>query len=102
MEEDQTEKEFPGSKSITGNSNQAIKGRTLSSNPFPALDFVKIEKEIIRTTEEVKKLSGASFIIKMRKKILPSDSDEKGSHLDASIIGRVLMTVSMPELECLR
>ena len=51
MEEDQIEKEFPGSKSITGNSNQAIKGRTLSSNPFPALDFVKIEKEIIRTTE---------------------------------------------------
>ena len=45
MEEDQIEKELPGSKSITGNSNQAIKGRPLTSNPFPALDFVKIEKE---------------------------------------------------------
>ena len=98
MEEDQIEKESLGSKSITGNSNQSIKGRTLTSNPFPALDFVKIEKEIIRTTEEVKKLSGASFIIKMRKKILPSDSDEKGSHLDASIIGNFVKNSSVSSI----
>ena len=98
MEEDQIEKELPGSKSITGNSNQAIKGRTLTKNPFPALDFVKIEKEIIRTTEEVKKLSGSSFIIKMRKKILPSDSDEKGSHLDASIIGNLVKSSSVSSI----
>ena len=98
MKEDQIEKELPDSKSITGNSNQAIKGRTLTSNPFPALDFVKIEKEIIRTTEEVKKLSGASFIIKMRKKILPSDSDEKGSHLDASIIGNLVKSSSVSSI----
>ena len=98
MEEDQIEKELPRSKSISGNANQAIKGRTLTSNPFPALDFVKIEKEIIRTTEEVKKLSGASFIIKMRKKILPSDSDEKGSHLDASIIGNLVKSSSVSSI----
>ena len=73
MEEDQIEKEISGSKSSRDSSNQAIKGRSLTSNPFPARDFVKIEKEIIRATEDVKKLSGASFILKMRKKILPSD-----------------------------
>ena len=98
MAEDQIEKELLDSKSISGNSNQAIKGKTITSNPFPALDFVKIEKEIIRTTEEVKKLSGASFIIKMRKKILPSDSDEKGSHLDASIIGNLVKTSSVSSI----
>ena len=98
MEEDQIEKELPRSKSISGNANQAIKGRTLTNNPFPALDFVKIEKEIIRTTEEVKKLSGASFIIKMRKKILPYDSDEKGSHLDASIIGNLVKSSSVSSI----
>jgi hypothetical protein len=98
MEENQIEKELLGTKSMTGNSNQAIKGKTLTSNPFPALDFVKIEKEIIRATEEVKKLSGASFIIKMRKKILPSDSDEKGSHLDASIIGNFVKNSSVSSI----
>ena len=82
-EEDQIEKELSGSNSSRDSSNQAIKGRSLTSNPFPALDFVKIEKEIIRATEDVKKLSSASFILKMRKKILPSDANEKGSHLDA-------------------
>ena len=52
-EEDQIEKEISGSNSSRDSSNQAIKGRALTSNPFPALDFVKIEKEIIRATEDV-------------------------------------------------
>ena len=94
-EEDQIEKEISGSNSSRDSSNQAIKGRSLTSNPFPALDFVKIEKEIIRATEDVKKLSGASFILKMRKKILPSDANEKGSHLDASIIGNLVKSSSV-------
>ena len=94
-EEDQIEKKISGSNSSRDSSNQAIKERSLTSNPFPALDFVKIEKEIIRATEDVKKLSGASFILKMRKKILPSDANEKGSHLDASIIGNLVKSSSV-------
>ncbi len=66
MEEDQIEKGKSGSKSKRVSSNRTVKERSFTSNPFPALDFVKIEKEIIRATEDVKKLSGASFIIKMR------------------------------------
>ena len=95
MEEDRIEKRISGSKSGIDSSNKGIKGSSLNSNPFPALDFVKIEKEIIRATEDVKKLSSASFIIKMRKKILPSDADEKGSHLDASIIGNLVKSNSV-------
>ena len=95
MEEDQIEKEISGSNSSRDSSNQTIKGRSLTNNPFPALDFVKIEKEIIRATEDVKKLSGASFILKMRKKILPSDADEKGNHIDASIIGNLVKSSSV-------
>ena len=36
--------------------------------------------------KEVKKLSNSSFLMKMRKSILPDDAS-KGSHIDASIIG---------------
>jgi hypothetical protein len=95
MEEDQIGKKISGSKSNKISSNKAIKGSPLTSNPFPALDFVKIEKEIIRVTEDVKKLSGASFILKMRKKILPSETDEKGRHLDASIVGNLVKSSSV-------
>tara|TARA_B100000686_G_scaffold295532_1_gene326471 strand:- start:70 stop:414 length:345 start_codon:yes stop_codon:yes gene_type:complete len=95
MEEDQIEKGISSSKSSRVISNNSIKGKTLTSNPFPALDFIKIEKEIIRATEDVKKLSGASFILKMRKKILPSETDEKGSHLDASIVGNFVKSSSV-------
>ena len=94
-EEDQIEKEISGSNPSRDNSNQSIKGRSPTSNLFPALDFVKIEKEIIRATEDVKKLSGASFILKMRKKILPSEADEKGNHIDASIIGNLVKSSSV-------
>ena len=94
-EEDQIEKEISGSNPSRDSSNQSIKGRSMTSNLFPALDFVKIEKEIIRATEDVKKLSGASFILKMRKKILPSDADEKGNHIDASIIGNLVKSSSV-------
>ena len=97
-EEDQIEKEISGSNSKRDSSNQTIKGRSLTNNPFPALDFIKIEKEIIRTTEDVKKLSSASFILKMRKKILPSDANEKGRHLDASIIAVSYTHLTLPTI----
>ena len=58
-----------------------------TNNPHPNIDFTKIEKEIIQTTEEIKKLSNSSFMMKMRKTILPQNSGTKGTHLDASIIG---------------
>ncbi len=92
---DQIEKEFSGTRSSKGGSNNAMKGNSLTTNPFPALDFIKIEKEIILATEEIKKLSRASFILKMRKKIIPADSDEKGSHVDASILGNQVKSASV-------
>ena len=42
-EEDQIEKEISGSNPSRDSSNQSIKGGSLTSNLFPALDFVKIE-----------------------------------------------------------
>ncbi len=51
--EDQIEKVIPSSNSNRESSKKATKERSLTSNPFPALDFVKIEKEIIRATEDV-------------------------------------------------
>jgi len=63
----------------------------LSTNPsHPNLDFTKIEREIIQITEEVKKFSKASFMMKMRKTLIPEESGSKGRHLDGSIIGNKL------------
>ena len=58
-----------------------------TNKPHPNLDFTNIEREIIQITEEVKKLSKASFMIKMRNTLLPDDGGAKGKHLDGSIIG---------------
>ena len=57
------------------------------NNPHPNIDFTNIEREIIQITEEVKKLSKASFMIKMRNTLLPDGGGTKGKHLDGSIIG---------------
>ena len=56
MKEDQIEKEILVPNSNMDSSNQGIKGKSLVNNPLPALDFVKIENEIIRATEDIKKL----------------------------------------------
>ncbi len=58
-----------------------------TNQPHPNLDFTKIEREIIQITEEVKKFSKASFMLKMRNTLLPEESGSKGKHLDGSIIG---------------
>ena len=58
-----------------------------TNQPHPNLDFTKIEREIIQITEEVKKFSKASFMLKMRNTLLPQESGSKGKHLDGSIIG---------------
>jgi len=58
-----------------------------ANSPHPNLDFTKIEREIIQITEEVKKLSKTSFMMKMRETLLPDETGSKGKHLDGSIIG---------------
>ena len=67
--------------------SNTFKRKSRSSNPIPSLDFNKIQRQILKATEDVKKLSNSSFMLKMRKTILSADSDTKGTHVDASIIG---------------
>ena len=67
--------------------SNTFKRKSRSSNPIPSLDFTKIQRQILKATEDVKKLSNSSFMLKMRKTILSADSDTKGTHVDASIIG---------------
>tara|TARA_Y100001970_G_C14249817_1_gene870955 strand:- start:2151 stop:3404 length:1254 start_codon:yes stop_codon:yes gene_type:complete len=57
-----------------------------TNNPHPNLDFIKIEREIIQITEEIKKFSKASFMMKMRSTLLPEEIGSKGRHLDGSIV----------------
>ena len=64
-----------------------FKNKPQSITPIPSLDFKKIQRQILKATEDVKKLSNSSFMLKMRKTILSADSDTKGTHVDASIIG---------------
>ena len=64
-----------------------FKNKPQSITPIPSLDFKKIQRQILKATDDVKKLSNSSFMLKMRKTILSSDSDTKGTHVDASIIG---------------
>ena len=71
----------------SGVSNKATKGGSRTIKPIPSLNFVKIERQVIQATEEVKKLRNFSFMMKMRKTILAADSADKGTHIDASIIG---------------
>ena len=64
-----------------------FKNKPQSVTPIPSLDFKKIQRQILKATDDVKKLSNSSFMLKMRKTILSADSDTKGTHVDASIIG---------------
>ena len=64
-----------------------FKNTPQSITPIPSLDFKKIQRQILKATDDVKKLSNSSFMLKMRKTILSADSDTKGTHVDASIIG---------------
>ncbi|MEC9069570.1 MAG: hypothetical protein VYC02_05870 [SAR324 cluster bacterium] len=64
-----------------------FKKKPQSITPIPSLDFKKIQRQILKATDDVKKLSNSSFMLKMRKTILSADSDTKGTHVDGSIIG---------------
>ena len=64
-----------------------FKNKPQSITPIPSLDFKKIQRQILKATDDVNKLSNSSFMLKMRKTILSADSDTKGTHVDASIIG---------------
>ena len=64
-----------------------FKNKAQSITAIPSLDFKKIQRQILKATDDVKKLSNSSFMLKMRKTILSADSDTKGTHVDASIIG---------------
>lgn len=74
----------PGKRGIR---NKARKGGSLTIKPIPNLNFVKIQRQVIQAAEEVKKLRNFSFMMKMRKTILATDSSDKGTHIDGSIIG---------------
>ena len=66
---------------------ETFKGKSLAITPIPSLDFKKIQRQILQAAEDVNKLSNSSFILKMRKTIMSADSNTKGTHVDASIIG---------------
>ena len=74
----------PGKRGVR---NKVRKGGSLTNKPIPNLNFVKIQRQVIQATEEVKKLRNFSFMMKMRKTILATDSSDKGTHIDGSIIG---------------
>jgi hypothetical protein len=65
----------------SGVSNKARKGGSRTIKPIPRLNFVKIQRQVIQVTEEVKKLRNFSFMMKMRKTILAADSADKGTHI---------------------
>ena len=64
-----------------------FKNKPQSVTPIPSLDFKKIQRQIVQAAEDINKLSNSSFMLKMRKTILSGDTDTKGTHVDASIIG---------------
>ena len=64
-----------------------FKSKPQSVTPIPSLDFIKIQRQIVQAAEDINKLSNSSFMLKMRKTILSADTDTKGTHVDASIIG---------------
>ena len=64
-----------------------FKSKPQSVTPIPSLDFKKIQRQIVQAAEDINKLSNSSFMLKMRKTILSADTDTKGTHVDASIIG---------------
>ena len=77
----------PGKRGVR---NKARKGGSLTIKPIPNLNFVKIQRQVIQAAEEVKKLRNFSFMMKMRKTILATDSSDKGTHIDGSIIGCII------------
>jgi len=64
-----------------------FKSKPQSVTPIPSLDFKKIQRQIVQAAEDINKLSNSSFMLKMRKTILSANTDTKGTHVDASIIG---------------
>ena len=78
--------------------NKTFKSKAETLNPIPSLDFKKIQRQIIQVSEDASKFSNSSFLLKMRKTILPEETDDKGNHLDASIIGN---KVKNPEITAL-
>ena len=64
-----------------------FKNKPQSVTPISSLDFKKIQRQIVQAAEDINKLSNSSFMLKMRKTILSADTDTKGTHVDASIIG---------------
>jgi len=54
----------------SGVSNKFTKGGSRTIKPIPNLNFVKIQRQVIQATEEVKKLRNFSFMMRMRKMIL--------------------------------
>ena len=66
---------------------ETFKGNPQAITPIPSLNFKKIQRQILQAAEDVNKLSNSSFLLKMRKTILSADSNTKGTHVDASIIG---------------
>lgn len=64
-----------------------FKNKPQSVTPIPSLDFKKIQRQIVQAAEDINKLSNSSFMLKMRKTILSADTNTKGTHVDASIIG---------------
>ena len=53
------------SRGKRGISNKARKGGARTIKPIPNLNFVKIQRQIIQATEEVKKLRNFSFMMRM-------------------------------------
>jgi len=88
MKKDNLEKrKGPVSQRKIGTRINAKKGGSLIIKPIPSLNFAKIQKQIISATEGVKKLNNLSFMMKMRKTVISADVNDKGTHIDASIIG---------------
>ena len=88
MKKDNLEKrKGPISQRKLGTRINAKKGGSLTIKPIPSLNFAKIQKQIISATEGVKKLNNLSFMMKMRKTVISADVNDKGTHIDASIIG---------------
>ena len=75
-----------------------FKNKAQSITPIPSLDFKKIQRQILKATDDVNKLSNSSFMLKMRKTILSADSDTKGTHVDASIIGNQVNNAEITSL----
>ena len=66
---------------------ETFKGKPQAITPIPSLNFKKIQRQILQAVEDVNNFSNSSFMLKMRKTIMSADTNTKGAHVDASIIG---------------